>query len=290
MPAIVHDLGFHPDQVKFTCRDNPPSMKDLEYAMEKAIKAGQFSWDNADEHVIKEFTPVSNQGALGSCVANAWADALEILLGIEGKKVVQLSRLFIYWNARAEHKETNWDKGTYMRAAADALRKHGVCPEDPADLGGKKGAWPYLIGKVFTQPNTRCYQYGYDNKIKEYYHVTSSRSSRIEEIVHAIRNNHPIPFATVVDEALQYYFRRQHNGDDALALPKSSVGRHAMIIVGYRRRADGKYEFLIRNSWGLGGLSDELAGHFWMSEEWMLSDETRDLTVPTRMDPILLVA
>ena len=52
-------------------------------------------------HIIQEFTPISNQGQLGSCVGNATMDAFEILMGLENpNSVVQLSRLHAYYLGR----------------------------------------------------------------------------------------------------------------------------------------------------------------------------------------------
>src|SRR5437879_10901144 len=45
-------------------------------------------------------SPVEDQGQLGSCTANSLAGALEFLELKEGTQLVDLSRLFIYYNER----------------------------------------------------------------------------------------------------------------------------------------------------------------------------------------------
>ena len=76
----------------------------------------KFASGSTNEHIIPEYTPVSNQLNLGSCVANSTVDALEILMGLSGK-TVQLSRLFVYWNARLYNQATDKDEGTFIKNA-----------------------------------------------------------------------------------------------------------------------------------------------------------------------------
>jgi|SRR5690606_24384266 len=52
---------------------------------------------NNDEYIIPEYTPISNQKSIGSCVANSIADAFEIMSGLKDpNNVKQFSRMFVY--------------------------------------------------------------------------------------------------------------------------------------------------------------------------------------------------
>src|ERR1700690_2371082 len=103
----------------------------------------------SSQYLIPERTPISDQGQLSSCVANATADAFEMLRGLaDPNSVEQLSRLFVYWNARLYSKQTNIDKGTYIMYAMQSLLDYGICSEN---------TWQYDTNKVFAQPNRLAY-------------------------------------------------------------------------------------------------------------------------------------
>lgn len=227
-----------------------------------------------NQHIITEYTPISNQLSLGSCAANSGSDMWEILYGQNHPNdVPQLSRLFLYWNARVYSQDTGKDEGTYIHNAIDSLTKMGVCLES---------LWPYDVSKVFTQPNQICYKQGDDNTFKNYYQIMSFDNERLDEIELAIRANHPVVFGTQVDQDLMNY-----TGDPnkVFEFPKNPKGGHAILVTGVRTNAAGKREFLIRNSWGAGW---GIGGHAWFSSEYMTNDETSDIFVGTLMPDLLI--
>jgi C1A family cysteine protease len=225
------------------------------------------------EHIIQEYTPISEQLNLSSCVANACADALEILLGLERHgNSTQLSRLFIYWIARSFSGDHKRDAGSYIRIAAQQMMKLGVPPEK---------YWPYNISRVFTSPTLEAFNIASDNTINGMYRIDSVMDDRVEDVETAIQANHPVVFGTVVGTDFQAY----RGGGDAFGPTLHEVGRHAMILTGVRHRADGQREFLVRNSWG-DGWGDQ--GHAWMNEGYIEWSETQDLWVFTRMQELVV--
>ncbi len=225
------------------------------------------------QHIIPEHTPVSDQGALSSCVANATADAFEIIKGLEDPhSVKQLSRLFVYWNARSYHNETNKDEGTYIMYAMDALTKFGVCQEN---------TWQYNESAVFSQPNIIAYKEGDDNtlKLENFYKIRNVGQERLKDIENAIRANHPVVFGTAIDDNFMQYT----GGNKVFTTPINYNGFHAMVVVGVRYNPN--VEFLIRNSWSTTWGEN---GHAWFDGNYMMSDLTSDLHVPTRMNDLLL--
>jgi len=215
------------------------------------------------DYSMPEYTPISNQGSLGSCVGNSCCDALEILMGIKDKNsVIQLSRLFLYYNARVYTKSTGKDDGCYISHALDSLTTLGVCREQ---------TWKYDENKVFAQPNLFAYAEANDNKTSDFYQIKSNRLDNIEQ---AIRSNHPVIFGTPVSNE----FVNNYNGDlKVFNFPSTSIGRHAMIVVGVNY-INGKRLFKIRNSWGAGWGDN---GHCLMTEDYMANSETNDIWVPT---------
>lgn len=227
--------------------------------------AGVFA--SAREHILPEHTPISDQGQRGTCAANAWMDALEILMGLERPGgVIQLSRLFVYWTARVLTGLHREDGGVYLRAVAHQLRKIGVVEETYL---------PYRdsLDAVLAPPPLHLYTMASNNRIGSFYRIDSAGRQKLDEIELALRANHPvISAAPVGDEFLGY-----RGGGHVFGPPARSQGMHAMIFVGVRR-AGGRREFLRRNSWGTAWGDD---GHAWCSEDYVLLDE--DVWVGTRL-------
>ncbi len=259
---------------------DPPSTKDFSFA---GIREGlnQLTANFNDEYTIPEYTPVSSQGRLGSCVANSSVDGLEILMGIENPAgVVQLSRLFAYWYSRYAHGATDRDDGTYIRLCWDQIRKLGVCPED---------LWPYDDnpdgdGSVFKSPPMKAIMTGNSNKVTSTYRIDTWGQERLDDFELAIRANHPVNFGTPVSKA--FTLLRDIAGD-GFKRPNDNeiVGRHAMLLTGVRRVATGRRQFLVRNSWGYWWGLD---GHAWLDESHLDWDEVWDCVVPTRMPKLNL--
>lgn len=249
--------------IKLACKPELVLPGDKDFSIARAaVAAARVNSDN--EYHIPEYTPISFQGSLGSCVANAACDALEILLGLENpNNVIQLSRLLAYWNARSYTQDTDKDDGSYIRNCVDSFQRLGVAPES---------IWPYDVRMVFAQPPIRAYQLSLDNKIDAYYRINGERSSSIEE---AVRANHPVIFAS--DVTKEY---TQYNGHGVVwETPKTWVGAHAQIITGIRY-VEGLRQFRVRNSWGVSWGEE---GHSWYSESYIESARCSDFWVMTRV-------
>lgn len=238
--------------------------------------------NNATRYIIPEFTPISDQLSIGSCVGNACADSLEILKGLEDpNKITQVSRMFLYFNARNAINTTDKDEGCLISDAMASMKTLGVCPEN---------TWPYDISKVFTKPTLEAYREGDDNTLSDFYQILTTGEARQKDIETAVRANHPVVFGTQVGSDFLNY-----NGENIVFdPPKTSIGGHALIITGIRYNSLNKREFYIRNSWGASwGMSEpETAflgkGHCWFSSKYIDNITMGDIFVPTRMKDFLL--
>ena len=252
-------------------KDRPDS-RDRSFSLVAPAMAAAARSAAGTDHIIHDLAPVVDQLSLSSCVANATTNALEILMGLQDpSSVVQLSRLAVYWNARAYTQATGQDAGTYVRDAVDSLKKLGVCRED---------VWPYDVREVFSQPPIRSYQESLDNKVEAYYSVDLDGSDRLDAIELAVRADHPVVFGTMVSDDFERYFNRSDVVWDA---PSSWVGGHALVASGVRY-VDGERQFLIKNSWS-SSWGD--GGRTWFKESYMVWGQTDDLWVMTRVPALV---
>lgn len=212
--------------------------------------------------LLPQTTPISDQGSLSSCVANATCDALELLT----QTPVQLSRLTLYWLARDTHGDACRDEGTFIRAAFGVLRRLGIPRED---------LWPYIEANVNVRPPILALQSGWDHRLDGFERIVARGSARGDEVEAAIRSGHPVVFAVEVGKPFAEY----SGGDVAFDAPARSIGGHAMVIVGVRRTSTRRL-FLVRNSWGEDWGLREIHGHAWISEEYLAT--ATDLWVPTQ--------
>jgi C1A family cysteine protease len=193
-------------------------------------------------------SPVEEQRQLGSCTAQAVVGAYELLTKMHyPDQFVDLSRLFLYYNARKISGDINEDIGAYISTAIEAVKTYGLCRED---------LWPYDPDKFDVEPAYICYRDARKRTIEKVYEITSH-----EEIIDMLDRQHPV----VVGVAVYPDFNRINNQSTILKMPGAAeepIGSHAMCIVGYD---DSKQQFLLRNSfgddWGEGG-------YFWIPYEY----------------------
>lgn len=234
------------------------------------------SWEINTEHLIPELTPISSQGGAGSCVANAWCDAMEMLLGIRFGKdnVVQLSRRFLYWMSRMMHSATDVDEGTFLRAAAHQLRVMGCILEDDMPYSDRTSL---IVGKK-ASPKLEHYTMASNNRLNGFYRLHSDGEQMLNELEIAIRTNHPVIFAVPVSKRFQ-----QTRSMSIFDAPSKIdwAGWHCMIITGVKF-ANGVRHWFVRNSWGKRWGGD---GHCWMKDDYIKLNQ--DMWVGTLMKRLI---
>lgn len=180
-------------------------------------------------------SPIEDQGGIGSCSANAVVGALEFLQIRNTSKHTNLSRMFLYYNARLMDQRQNEDKGSHLRLAIGTLSSIGTCSE---------AKWPYDPKRVFVRPSWGSYREAFPNKVGAYYRIGGSSTTRIDLIKRALQGQHTVCFGVTVDDAFKLY------RSGTLTMPtddRGDTGRHAMLIVGYDNT---RHTFIVRNSWG----------------------------------------
>lgn len=177
---------------------------------------------------------VEDQGALGSCTANALAGALEFLEMKNSVPFVDLSRLFIYYNERVIEGTVKFDSGAMLRDGIKTLVRQGVCSEK---------RWPYDTAKFARKPSATCYREGQDHQITAYQRILS-----LDEMLACLAEGYPFVFGFAVYEGFESP-RVARTG--IVEMPERGervIGGHAVLAVGY---VQSERRFIVRNSWGI---------------------------------------
>jgi hypothetical protein len=181
-------------------------------------------------------TKVEDQGQLSSCVANAVAGAYEYLVKRHcGEDAYDVSRLFIYYNARAREDATDEDGGAIIADAIESLRESGACSEE---------TWPYEPDNVSAEPSAEAFEEAAGFLVEDMKLVPTTAAAWKS----ALAEGYPIIFGISLFESFDKHKRR---GVVPLPSPRESSreshGGHAMLCVGY---SDPDRVFIVRNSWG----------------------------------------
>src|SRR2546423_3618089 len=180
----------------------------------------------------KKCSPIENQGDIGACTAHALVGALEFLELKDGRKFVDLSRLFVYYNERAIEGAVKEDSGAFLRDGIKSLAKQGVCPEK---------AWPYKVHGFAKKPDKNCYSAAKNHQITSYHRLSSLNEMRI-----CLADGYPFVFGFTVYSAFESDEVAKTGVLNLPAKGEKVEGGHAVMAVGYD---DPKKRFIIRNSW-----------------------------------------
>ena len=176
-------------------------------------------------------TAIESQGEIGSCTANATAGAYEYLVRATQDADYDVSRLFIYYNARKKEGYEDEDCGAMVEWIMETMSQKGACSE---------ATWPYKPQKYAKKPPKEAYEEAKNYKITKYEHVETDLNAWKS----VLAEGYPIIFGITIYES----FQNPRKGK--VTMPRSneeSLGGHAMCCVGY---SDPDQVFIVRNSWG----------------------------------------
>lgn len=215
--------------------------------------------------------PVYDQGAIGSCTANAIAGAVEFERRRAGQKPgFTPSRLFIYYNERAIEGSVANDAGAYIRDGIKSVNKQGVCPEklwtyDATPAISDGGPWP-AGAKPAQKPTKPCYDAAFHYQALQYQRVMPMLS----QMKGCLAEGNPFVFGFTV-----YASFYDGNGAPRKVVPMPTphervLGGHAVLAVGYD---DTAQKFIVRNSWG---PQNQDKGYFHMPYSYLTDKDLAD--------------
>lgn len=229
------------------------------------------------------FSPVENQGNIGSCTAHAGIGIVEYFEKRASGKHLEGSRLFLYKTTR-NLMQVKGDEGGWLRSTMGAIVLCGIPSEK---------YWPYKVSELDTEPDAFVYSLANNYKAVKYFcHDPSGAKT---------------PFPKVLDSVKQYLvagipsmfgfwgFPSYENSDKKGGIPYPASGEqaewgHAVVAAGYddsmkiKNLSDGQETtgaLLIRNSWGR-EWGDK--GYGWLPYEYVLNGLALDFWSLLSMD------
>jgi C1A family cysteine protease len=213
-------------------------------------------------------SPIEDQGALGSCTAQAGVGLVEYFERRAFGRHTNGSRLFLY---KATRNLLHWtgDTGAFLRTTMGALVLFGVPPEEFCK---------YVVADFDKEPGAFCYAFSQNFRALQYYRHDPPGTPRdvlLNRIKTNIASGLPSMFGFTV-----YSSYTQANQTGAIPFPvggENVVGGHAVVAAGYddtkviRNTNLGgtptRGALLIRNSWGTNWGQ---AGYGWLPYEYVL--------------------
>ncbi len=270
----VRDLpdvrDFAPDDTKgVVASESAHKIADW-FKSSKAMSAG--SGGPAEANLVKFFSPIEDQGQLGSCTANAAAGIIEYYENRAFGRHLDASRLFLY---KVSRNLLGWqgDTGAYLRTTMKAMALFGVLPEE---------AYPYDIPQFDDEPPAFAYAYAQNYQSTSYFRLdqpSMATGDVLQRVRQFIAAGYPSMFGFTV------YNYGNAKGEFDFPTPNDrALGGHAIVAMGYDdTRKIGKHTgaLRIRNSWGTDWGND---GYGWLPYAYVEAGLAVDFWTLFKMD------
>lgn len=233
-----------------------PDMRDIPFSFERGI----YDSIRSKVDLRDKLPPVYDQGALGSCTANALCSAFDYSRRIQSCPEFEPSRIFLYYNERKIDGTIDQDGGSYIRTGMKSINADGICKEELC---------PYQIETFKNEPSQDAYNEAQSHKSIEYRTVNHFN---LRDLKSVLSLEIPITFGFSVYNSFMDS-SVWNPALDIMPMPKFNdpvVGGHAVLAVGYD---DSKQAVLVRNSWGTNWGDN---GYFWMPYRFISSRNCAD--------------
>ncbi len=225
---------------------SPPDPRDHIYEPPKAALADT----RPDLDLNPGDWPVWDQRDLPSCTAQALAGGMSLLLrnhpkpGDHTTHDWEPSRMFLYYNERAEEGTQAQRRPAHLRDAVKSVKQTGICPD---------ALWPYDVNQYATKPPEGAYDAAKPHREIAYRRL----KPHVEHMKACLKEKHPFTIGFRLFQSLATP-KIKATGDipapteqQLKSLPNNG---HCVLVIGYD---DAQQHWLIRNSygpdWGKGG-------------------------------------
>lgn len=177
--------------------------------------------------------PVEDVGQTFASTASAAARALEVHWHRVGSVAVNLSTLFIHYNARLAIGKEGQDVGVTMSGVMAAIRKYGACTE---------ATWPMDPAKVTVAPSPAAY-----DEARKYAGVATLHPA---DPIQALSLDHPLAICPSIPERCVIEAGKTGVLPALTADERSNLKKfpgYAFTLMGYDKTAR---TFTLRNAWG----------------------------------------
>lgn len=195
-------------------------------------------------YCIQNWPQIYDQGAIGSCTANAFCSVFKYL---QDDKSFEPSRMYVYFKERMVESSdgTVSDSGAFVIDGCQYVAQNGVCSEK---------TWPYKVENVNIGPPSSCDEEAKSHKIGRVTSIRVDDKNLISTIGYFIVQDVPVMMAFGVYDSIS-----ETGPDGIIKMPhpesyndhkdKSDrfAGGHEVVIIGFDAE---KQLFKIANSWG----------------------------------------
>ncbi len=213
----------------YGCKKDTPDLRDHLYHAKIDKDSLPASVD-----LRSKFSPIVDQGELGSCTSNAIVSGLREYQLLQKGNWKALSRLFHYYEERSIEGTVDSDSGAEISDGMKVLQQVGVCPETD---------WPYDTSTYTNPPTAQDLADAPLYKIAEYHRVTSFNLLKA-----ALAEGLPVVLGIDVYSSFE---SDSASATGVIPMPDTNqeqlLGGHAICAIGYD---NAKSSVIFRNSWG----------------------------------------
>ncbi len=181
----------------------------------------------------QSFTPIKDQGKIGSCTIFSITAIYEYLLKKTESDTPDLSERFVYYNTNIKDRTTQ-KRGSSFKNVIDAMKNYGICHEEDC---------PYIIEEMDEEPTPATYSKALSHKILEAKRVNVNH----KDITSALSQGYPVAVCIPVYDSFGTGYKGFEFLPSKEEIDSKNYEYHSMVICGY---IEDEHIYIVRNSWG----------------------------------------